>query len=72
MKYYTHPTYNKILGLISSSFPEKSKLRILDFGCGSGYLYSIFPKERMESYSGFDVSKSAIEAAKKKVFSKNI
>lgn len=69
---YTHPTYPKMIKLMLSSFPKKFKLRILDFGCGSGYLLDIFPKERIESYSGFDINKSAIEAAKKKTFSKNI
>ena len=71
MKYYTHPTYNKILGLLFSSFPEKSKLRVLDYGCGSGYLFGIFPRERLKKYSGYDVSNKAIETAKKIINYKN-
>lgn len=65
MNFYTHPTYYEMIRLMFSSFPKGKKLNILDFGCGSGYLLKILPKKQLKNYSGFDISKSAIEAGKK-------
>ena len=68
---YTHPTYYKMIHLMLSSFRKNQKINLLDYGCGNGYLFSILPKEKINKYSGYDVSKNSIETAKKIINYKN-
>lgn len=70
MNFYTHPTYKKMIELIFSSVPKNTKIRLLDFGCGSGYLFNILSEHMLERYTGFDVNKEAIVNAKANINSK--
>ncbi|OGG14172.1 hypothetical protein A2773_02790 [Candidatus Gottesmanbacteria bacterium RIFCSPHIGHO2_01_FULL_39_10] len=67
-----HPTYTTVLNLINSRFPQKKTLRILDYGCGSGYFLEIFGKTRIGEYYGYDLSEKSIQCAKKTHHNRNV
>ena len=67
-----HPTYTTILNVINRRFPQKKTLRILDYGCGSGYFLEVFGKTRIGEYYGYDLSEKSIQCAKKTHHNRNV
>jgi SAM-dependent methyltransferase len=57
-----HPTYNIISGLIKASFPS-GELKVLDYGCGTGFILDTFPDERLAYYEGYDINSDSIRYA---------
>ena len=65
-------TRNKRIKILISEINFKKKISILDFGCGSGYLYNyIFKYKKFKGiYKGIDISEKAINLAKRKYINK--
>lgn len=59
----THPTYKIMLNQIRQILRKKSKLSILDYGCGSGYLLTILNKKIVKKYVGYETSENAVNVA---------
>lgn len=67
-----NPLYSKVLDLLLSSFPKKSKLSILDYGCGDGLFLEYLPKKSIKYYQGCDINEKSINTAIKKFKKNNI
>ena len=62
-------TREKRLIQLTKYIEIKKKCTILDFGCGTGYLYEFLKKKKFKGkYLGIDISNEAISLAKKKFF----
>lgn len=60
-----NPSYEYISELLARHAP-KGTLHIIDYGCGNGYLLDVIPSERIENYTGFDVSSDSIRVAQER------
>lgn len=60
-----HPTYELIRQLILKGH-KQSKLRLVDYGCGTGLLINLIGKEKIAYYHGYDVSENTLRVARKK------
>jgi SAM-dependent methyltransferase len=64
-------TREKRLIQLTKYIEIKKDYSILDFGCGTGYLYEFLEKKNFKGkYLGIDISNEAITIAKKKFFKK--
>jgi len=64
-------TREKRLIQLTKYIEIKKNCTILDFGCGTGYLYEFLKKKKFKGkYLGIDISNEAINLAKKKFFRK--
>ena len=60
-------TRNKRLKILLSDTKFNQKSSILDFGCGTGYLLDFLIKKKFRgTYTGIDLSKTAVQFTKKK------
>ncbi len=60
--YETHPHGHKRVQVLLSELPERTFERVLDVGCGQGYVTAQLPGA---SVTGVDISENAISHAKK-------
>lgn len=59
-------SYKLILEIFNRTIPPKTKVSILDYGCGDGALLKIISKKRILKYHGLDINPFSISSAQKK------
>lgn len=60
-----------ILNQLFSLIPDKNDLKLIEFGCGEGYIADYVSKMGIK-YTGVDISGIAINKAKKRYLDKNV
>lgn len=61
-----HPTYKIITRWIIDLSEQRKGLRVVDYGCGNGYLLDLLPKKAITNYTGFEVNSDSVSVAQKK------
>lgn len=67
-----HPTYKRIVSLLSLGRTKNKTFNIIDYGCGSGLLLKYLPREKIFKYSGYDINENSIKEAKRNYRSKSV
>lgn len=59
-------------GFFQKVFESSRSIKVIDYGCGSGYLLKVLPHKRINKYWGLETSVPAIESAKVSIKKRNV
>ena len=62
MNHQNRPIYNETIRLLSLTASD----RVLDIGCGNGYVLALLARQYRCTFAGIDISKSIIQAASRR------